>query len=305
MRLTSSNRRTGNAQSGPRKAVRRLWAPLALASLLALPAPAASAASPSPSASGTPATVTKAGTSFLTATTLAPGQDAKVAVSTGDYLYWAFGASEGQTPSVGLTVSLAPSADRHGPQTWSVEVFDGLRRRQSCTGGTQTATAEQATTSLALGCTLREVRSWAEPWSGDPLPGTYYIRLTVADAPQQDLGLSTSVQLRVTAKGDADNAQPEGGSFKAPLVPPVNPGAAAGAKATPEEAEDHWYSGWFSGWNSRWFWTLAGGALAALAGVAGYRLTRHPRGHRPARYGSVPPQAGAPQPGPYAGSGQP
>ncbi|MFF1798598.1 peptidase, partial [Kitasatospora sp. NPDC058263] len=220
-------------------------------------------------------------------------------------LYWAFGASEGRTATVGLTVGLAPSADRHGPQTWSVEVFDGLRRRQSCTAGTQNATADPAAASLALSCTLREVRSWAEPWSGDPLPGTYYVRLSLADAPQPDLGLAASVQLHVSAKGDADNAQPEGGELKAPLVPPVGGGAATAKAAAPEEAEEHWYTGWFSGWNSRWFWTLAGGVLAALAGVAGYTLTRHPHGRRPARYGSVPPQAGAPQPGPYAGSGQP
>ncbi|MFD0272886.1 peptidase [Kitasatospora sp. NPDC127111] len=280
---------------------------LALLPALAVAAPAASAASPSPtpSSSGTPAPATKAGTSFLTAINLAPHQDANVAASTGDYLYWAFGASEGQTPTVGLTVNLAPAADRHGPQTWSVEVFDGLRRRQSCTAGTQNATAEPGAPSLALSCTLREVRSWAEPWSGDPLPGTYYVRLSVSDVPQPDLGLAASVQLHVTAKGDADNAQPEGGELKAPLVPPAGGGDATAKAAAPEEPEEHWYTGWFSGWNSRWFWTLAGGALAALAGVAGYTLTRHPRGRRPARYGSVPPQAGAPQPGPYAGSGQP
>ncbi|MBP0451426.1 MULTISPECIES: peptidase [unclassified Kitasatospora] len=290
-----------------RTSFRTALAGLALLPALVVAAPAASAASPSPTAgaSGTPAPVTKAGTSFLTAINLAAGQDANVSASTGDYLYWAFGASEGQTPTVGLTVNLAPSADRHGPQSWSVEVFDGLRRRQSCTAGTQNATAEPAAASLALSCTLREVRSWAEPWSGDPLPGTYYVRLSVSDVPQPDLGLAASVQLHVAAKGDADNAQPEGGNLKAPLVPPAGGGAATAKAAAPEEPEEHWYTGWFSGWNTRWFWTLAGGALAALAGVAGYTLTRHPRGHRPARYGSVPPQAGAPQPGPYAGSGQP
>ncbi|MFF2661277.1 peptidase [Kitasatospora sp. NPDC058032] len=282
-------------------------AALALLPALALTAPAASAASPSPSASasGRPAPANKAGTSFLTAVNLAPGQDAAVPVSTGDYLYWAFGAAEGQTAKVDLTVALAPPADRHGPQSWSVEVFDGLRRRQACTDGTQNATADQSTTSLVLSCTLREVRSWAEPWSGDPLPGSYYVRLSVADAPQPDLGLAASVQLHVAAKGDADNAQPEGGELKAPLVPPAGGGAATAKAAAPEEPEEHWYTGWFSGWNSRWFWTLAGGALAALAGVAGYTLTRHPRGRRPSGYGAVPPQSGAPQPGPYAGSGRP
>ncbi|MFF2040017.1 peptidase [Kitasatospora sp. NPDC058170] len=290
------------------RALRASLAGFALLPALAVAAPAASAASPSPSpsASGKPAPATKAGTSFLTAINLAAGQDANVAASTGDYLYWAFGASEGQTPTIGLTVNLPPAADRHGPQTWSVEVFDGLRRRQSCTAGTQNATGEAAAPALSLSCTMREVRSWAEPWSGDPLPGTYYVRLALSDAPQPDLGLAASVQLHVGVKGDADNAQPEGGELKAPLVPPVGGGAANAAQAAaPAEAEDHWYSGWFSGWNSRWFWTVAGGALAALAGVAGYTLTRHPRGRRPARYGSVPPQAGAPQPGPYAGSGQP
>ncbi|MBV6698678.1 peptidase [Kitasatospora aureofaciens] len=287
-----------------RRALRGALAAAALLPALALAAPAASAASPSPSpsASGTAAPATKAGTSFLTAVNLSPGQDANVATSTGDYLYWAFGASEGQTPTVGLTVNLAPGTDRHGPQTWTVEVFDGLRRRQACTAGTQNATGDQNATTLSLSCTLREIRSWAEPWSGDPLPGTYYVKLAVTDVPQPDLGLAASVQLHVSAKGNADNAQPEGGELKAPLVPPAGGGASTAKAAAPVAPEDHWYTGWFSGWNSRWYWTIGGGALAALAGVLGYRLTRHPRGHRPARYGSVPPQAGTPQPGPYAGS---
>ncbi|MFF9201093.1 hypothetical protein ACF1AE_04565 [Streptomyces sp. NPDC014986] len=37
------------------------------------------------------------------------------------------------------------------------------------------------------------------------------------------------------------------------------------------EPEDGWTSGW---WSDRWIRTAAGGALAALAGVAGHRLTR-------------------------------
>ncbi|MGW7444104.1 peptidase [Kitasatospora sp. NPDC054795] len=292
-----------------RTTIRGALAALALLPALALSAlgaPAASAASPSPSASanGTPAPATKAGTSFLTAVNLSPGQDANVSVSTGDYLYWAFGASEGQTPTVDLTVNLAPTADRHGPQTWSVEIFDGLRRRQSCTAGTQNATAEQSTAALALNCTLREVRTWAEPWSGDPLPGTYYVRLSVSDVPQPDLGLASSVQLHVAAKGDADNAQPEGGELKAPLVPPVGGGASTAKAAAPVAQEEHWYTGWFSGWNSRWYWTIAGGFLAALAGVLGYKLTRHPRGHRPGHYGAVPAQ-GSHHSGSYNGSDRP
>jgi hypothetical protein len=272
--------------------------------LLAAPAAGAATPSPSPSASGAKAPARTAGTTFLTATALAPGQDASVDASTGDYLYWAFGASEGQTPTVGVTVTLPPSADRHGAQTWSVEVFDGLRRRQACTAGPQNATGAASAAALSLSCTLRQVRSWAEPWSGDPLPGTYYVRLSVGDVPQQDLGLAAQVRVHVAAKGGADDAQPEGGSLKAPLVPPVNagstaaPGAAASPTATasasaspapgtaqvaaPAAAESHWYSDLFSGWNTRWFWTVGGGALAALAGVWGYTLTRHPRGQRPA-----------------------
>lgn len=257
-------------------------------------APAATAASPSPSSSpsssasprGAVGPVTTAGTSFLTATTLAPGQDATVPASTGDYLYWAFAAAEGQTDTVKVNVTLPPSADRHGAQTWSVELFDGLRRRQSCTAGPQNATADTAATSVTLSCTLRQIRSWAEPWSGDPLPGTYYVRLSLSDVDAQDLGLAAQVQLHVGAKGGADNAQPEGGELKAPLVPPINAGStASAAPATtapaPVAAESHWYSDLFSGWNTRWFWTLGGAALAALAGVAGYTLTRHPRGYRP------------------------
>ncbi|MEU6969175.1 peptidase [Kitasatospora aureofaciens] len=283
-----------------RTTIRGVLAALALLPALALGAPAASAAPPSPTAtaSGTAAPATKAGTSFLTAVNLSPGQDADVAVSTGDYLYWAFGASEGQTPTVNLSVNLAPAGDRHGPQTWTVEVFDGLRRRQSCTAGTQNATGDQSAASLTLSCTLREVRTWAEPWSGDPLPGTYYVRLSVTDAPQPDLGLAATAHLHVAAKGNADNAQPEGGTLKAPLVPPVGGGASTAKAAAPVAEKEHWYTGWFSGWNSRWYWTIGGGFLAALAGVLGYHLTRHPRGRRPAHYGAVPPQ-GSHQHGSY------
>ncbi|MFE9428594.1 peptidase [Kitasatospora sp. NPDC006697] len=282
--------------------MRRTLTTLLLAAGLALAgAPAALADSPSPTASGSMAPVSTAGTSFLTATTMAEGQDATVTASTGDYLYWAFGASAGQTDTVSVTIGLPAATDRHGPQTWNVELFDGLRRRQACTAGPQTGTADRTTGTLALSCTLRQIRSWAEPWSTDPLPGSYYVRLSVGDAPQNDLGLAVQVQVHVAAKGSADDAQPEGGDLKAPLVPPVNPGAtgspgaaAATAAPTPTAAAtpggatvaapvatvSHWYSGMFSGWNDRWFWTLGGAVLAGLAGIGGYTLTRHPRGHR-------------------------
>ncbi|WP_329585967.1 peptidase [Kitasatospora sp. NBC_01250] len=279
---------------------------VAAVAALALGAPAARAASPSaqPSSSASGAApVTSSGTSFLTATTLAAGQSAQVTASTGDYLYWAFAASAGQTDTVKVDVTLPPSAQRHGSQTWTVDLFDGLRRRQACTAGPQNGTADQNTGSVSMSCTLRQIRSWAEPWSGDPLPGTYYVRLSVSDVQQPDLGLAAQVNLQVGSEGGADDAQPEGGDLKAPLVPPVNPGAtaapgatsapsptpAATAAATPGGAlvaaptapKSHWYSGLFSGWNTRWFWTLGGAALASLAGVGGYTLTRHPRGRRP------------------------
>ncbi|MGW4382887.1 peptidase [Kitasatospora sp. NPDC004531] len=274
-----------------------LAAPAAALTGLLLLAPGASAASPSPSpsASGSAKPVLNSvGTSFLTATTLAAGQDADVPVSTGDYLYWAFPAAEGQTATVQVKVTLPEAADRHGAQTWTVELFDGLRRRQACTAGPQNGTAEQSATTLDLSCTLRQIRSWAEPWSGDPLPGTYYIRLSTSDIPQQDLGLASQVRVHVATKGGVNDAQPEGGSLKAPLVPPVNagstasgnaatpaPSASAAYAAGPAAEETHWYSDLFSGWNTRWWWTAAGGILAALAGVLGYTLTRHPRGQRP------------------------
>ncbi|MDH6109664.1 hypothetical protein P3T36_000435 [Kitasatospora sp. MAP12-15] len=278
------------------------WTTLLTGGLLAL-APAAPALADTPSPTPTPSAsagastpAATAGSSFLTATSLLPGQDASVDVSTGDYLYWAFAASEGQTPSVTVTVTLPAAADRHGPQTWTAEVFDGLRRRQACTAGTQNAIAAPTTATVTASCTLRQIRSWAEPWSGDPLPGTYYVKVSLTDAPAQDLGLSAHAQLHITSTGSADDAQPEGGALKAALVPPVNAGAtlapdataaptavpsptAAGqlSAAAPVAAVSHWYSGWFSRWNTRWGWTLAGGALAALAGVAGYSITRHPR----------------------------
>ncbi|MCX4751568.1 peptidase [Kitasatospora sp. NBC_01287] len=288
--------------------------------VLATPAaPVAAAAAPSPSSSvpgspapaGSTAPATTSGTSFLTATTLAPGQDAAVTASTGDYLYWAFAASAGQTATAQVTVTLPAATDRHGPQTWSLEVFDGLRRRQACTAGPQNASADQSTGSVTASCTLRQIRGWAEPWSGDPLPGTYYLRLSVSDVPQQDLGLAAQVAVHVSATGGADDAQPEGGDLKAPLVPPVNPGSttAPGSAAAPTtapapsastaptagtlraaapvKAVSHWYSELFSGWNTRWFWTMGGGVLAALAGVAGYRFTRHPRRRR--LFGAPPP----------------
>ena len=131
--------------------------------------PAAAVAAPTPSPGATP--VNRAGTSFLTATPITAGQPVRVDASTGDHLYWSFPATAGQVHEITATVTF-PKA-RGGASTWTVDVFDGLRRRQACTAGAQTPTVDGKASSVALGCTLREVRPWAEPWSADPLPGTY------------------------------------------------------------------------------------------------------------------------------------
>ncbi|AXI79126.1 peptidase [Peterkaempfera bronchialis] len=271
-----------------------LYATATTALLLAASAAPAAADTASPSPSGSAETVTRAGTSFLTATTVQPGQQVQLSASTGDYLYWSFASAAGQTDSVAVTVTLPPTANRHGAATWTVDVFDGLRRRQACTAGAQTATAEAEAESVSLDCTLRQVRSWAEPWSGDPLPGTYYVRLSVTDLPETDLGLPIQAEMRIASKGG--DADPEGGDLKAPLVPAVNagatlapgdavpsPGPSSSVSAAGAGSDDDGKGGWFSGLTSRWFWTAGGGVLAALLGVAGYSLTRHRHGWFSAR----------------------
>ncbi|MER7167868.1 peptidase [Micromonospora sp. NPDC000207] len=250
---------------------------LAGLTLLTLPAPASAAPTPSPGA--TP--VTRAGTSFLTATPIAAGQPVRMDAAVGDYLYWSFSAAAGERHVVTATVS-SPKA-RSGASTWKVEVFDGLRRRQSCTDGAQ-APRVDATTDVTLGCTLRQVRSWAEPWSADPLPGTYYLRLSVTDLPEADLGQPIEVELLLGATGAGTR---DDGELKAPLVPDTRAGTVLDAEPTaqPAESDD---SGWFDidfGWvpdlGSRWIWSAVGGILAAVAGVIGFGLTRRPR--RPRR----------------------
>ena len=94
--------------------------------------------SPSPSASEDGGAPTRAGTSFRTATEIEQGQTATANGSTGDYLYWSFPADAGQRPTVKATVKLP---DTHAAQTWQIDVYDGLRRRQACQYGAQTRTA--------------------------------------------------------------------------------------------------------------------------------------------------------------------
>ncbi|MFI6854954.1 hypothetical protein [Streptomyces sp. NPDC050416] len=262
------------------RTIRALSAALLTLGLAA--APAAADASPSPSQDSS-AAPTRAGTSFRTATEFEQGQRATASGSTGDYLYWSFPADTGQRPTVRATVKLP---DTHAAQTWQIDVYDGLRRRQACQYGAQTRTAAADTPSVELACVLRTVRAWSEPWANDPLPGTYYIRLTATGVPASDLGLPVGTEVRADSK-DIGGAAAVDGSLSEPLVPGIatkpedeqeNAAVLAGL-----EPEDGWASGW---WSDRWVWTAVGGVLAALAGVGGYALTRG--AGRPVR---VPPSA--------------
>ncbi|KOU59352.1 hypothetical protein ADK57_33915 [Streptomyces sp. MMG1533] len=248
--------------------------------------PAAADSSPSPSASEDSGAPTEAGTSFRTATEVEQGQAATANGSAGDYLYWSFPADAGQRPTVKATVKL-PQA--HAAETWQLDVYDGLRRRQACQYGAQTRTAAAGAASVEVTCVLRTVRAWSEPWANDPLPGTYYVRLTVVDLTTADLGLPVETELRVDSKDIGGSAAVDG-SLAEPLVPgiAVTSGAdedssSASAVLSSIEPDDGWSSGW---WTDRWVWTALGGVLAALAGIGGYALTRG--AGRPSR---VPPGA--------------
>ncbi|WP_217166872.1 hypothetical protein [Streptomyces sp. AC512_CC834] len=250
-------------------------------------APAAADSSPSASPSQDGDAPTTAGTSFRTAVEFEQGQDATANASAGDYLYWSFPADAGQRPTVKATVKLP---ETHAAQTWRVDVYDGLRRRQACQYGAQSRTADAGASSVELACVLRTVRAWSEPWANDPLPGTYYVRLTAVDVPASDLGVPVSAEVRVDSK-DIGGAAAVDGSLSEPLVPgiAVTSGTDEGAEEDESavlsaiEPEDGWSSGW---WSDRWVWTGVGAVLAALAGIGGYALTRGPG--RPSR---VPPAA--------------
>ncbi|MEU7136298.1 hypothetical protein [Streptomyces sp. NPDC046261] len=205
---------------------------------------------------------TEAGTDFRTAVAIEQGQKATADASTGDYLYWQFPVGAGQRPTVKANVQLPEASTRNGAATWRLDVFDGLRRRQACTSGQQTARADQQDAAVGLSCTLRTVRSWSERWANDPLPGAYYVRLTVVDAPDRDLGLPVRTEVKATAE-DAGGAHAGGGELGAPLH-------AAAVK----EPESGWNGSW---WSGRWGWTVGGAVLGALAAVGGYTLTRHGR----------------------------
>ncbi|MFG2884666.1 hypothetical protein ACGFYV_20645 [Streptomyces sp. NPDC048297] len=234
---------------------------------------AAADSSPSPSASADGSAPTRAGTSFRTATEIEQGQRATASGSTGDYLYWSFPADSGQRPTVEASVKLPQT---HAAQTWQIDVYDGLRRRQACQYGAATRTAAQDAPSAELTCVLRTVRAWSEPWANDPLPGTYYVRLTVVNLNSSDLGMPVSTEVRVGSKDIGGSAAVDG-SLSQPLVPGIAVKPAAEQDGTKSavlssiEPDDGWASGW---WSDRWVWTALGGVLAALAGIGGYALTR-------------------------------
>ncbi|TQK50952.1 hypothetical protein FBY35_1328 [Streptomyces sp. SLBN-118] len=231
---------------------------------------------PSPGTSGDKAGPTEAGTGFRDATAVEQGQKATAEASEGDYLYWVFPADAGSRTTVRATITLPEPAARHGASTWRLDVYDGLRRRQSCMYGMQSRGAAKEAASVELSCTLRTVRSWAEPWDNDPLPGSYYIRLTVTDLPEEDLGLPVKAEVEATSV-DAGGAYAGDGSLSAPLVPGTatrvrDAGSAPKpAAATLGEPDGGWTAGW---WSDRWLWTAAGGLLGALAAIGGYSLTR-------------------------------
>lgn len=255
-------------------------------SLLALglaAGPAAADATPSASPSDDSGAPTSAGTSFRTATEIEQGQTATAGGSAGDYLYWSFPADAGQRPTVKATVKLP---DTHAGQSWQIDVYDGLRRRQACQYGAQTRIAAQDAASVELACTLRTVRAWSEPWADDPLPGTYYVRLTVVGLKTADLGLPVRTEVRVESKDIGGSAAVDG-SLSEPLVPGIavksqaesadsddsddSDSSTKSAVLSSIEPDDGWSSGW---WSDRWVWTGLGGMLAALAGIGGYTLTR-------------------------------
>ncbi|NJQ06195.1 hypothetical protein [Streptomyces lonarensis] len=247
---------------------------------------------------------TEAGTGFRDAAVLGESGRGTARATVGEFLYWAFPVAAGHDATVDAVITFEDEGDRSGPSVWQIDVHDGLRRKQACVGGDATVEAAADASEVTLGCALRTVRSWAEPWSGDPLPGAYYVRLTAVELPEEDLGLPVSVVVRTTTE-DAGGAHARGGELGAPLVPTPRAGSldTGESSATTEEAEGEeagsdadaadpttddgvrfagvvaepdggWNGGW---WSDRWLWTVGGGLLGALAALGGYAVVRHPR----------------------------
>jgi len=265
--VTTTSRRAGGA--------RRAFAGVLLAGLTLLTS-AGTAVADGPSVSASPGDEgsgpTEAGTTFRTATALQQGQTGTAQASAGDYLYWVFPADTGQRATVKATVKLPEGEAKRSGSTWQIDVYDGLRRRQACQYGYQTRKAAADASAVELSCVLRTVRSWSEPWANDPLPGSYYVRLTVVNLPANDLGLPFEAEVRADSV-DEGGAHHVDGALAEPLVPGVSVTGASGAPQARAagEPEDGWASGW---WTGRWLWTIGGGVLAALAAVFGHSLTR-------------------------------
>src|SRR5882757_6761537 len=237
--------------------------------------------SATPTATASDAPPTEAGTNFRTATVVQQGVRATADASAGDYLYWVFPADTGQSATVKATVTFPETSVRHGASTWQIDVYDGLRRRQPCTKGQQTKAAAADATSVELACTLRTVRSWAEPSSNDPLRGAYYIRLTVLDLPQSDLGQPVQAAVEATSSGTAGRDAVDGS------VAPVD------TENAPDVRPDgNWAGTW---WSTRWLWTGGGGLLGVLFALGAHRLARGPVRIS----GSVQPRERPRQPEPY------
>ncbi len=90
-----------------------------------------------------------------------------------------------------------------------------LRRRQACRYGSDRATLAAAASTVQLTCHLRTVRGWAEPWSNDPLPGAYHVRLTAVDLGASDIGLPFRAALDVSLD-EAGSAADTDGRLAAP-----------------------------------------------------------------------------------------
>ncbi|WP_406280653.1 peptidase [Embleya sp. NBC_00896] len=226
------------------------------------------------------------GTSFLGAGELKLGDEARWSASAGEYLYWTFPAKAGKEIKAKVDLDLAPGAGaRTGPVTYRIEIYDGLRRRQPCVEGKQVATAQKTDTKLSLTCTPRTVRDWAEPWSTDPLPGMYFVRISAMDVPELDAGAPIKVTVRVDTKGGDDQVPTSDRQLADPLVPITKAGAVLKSGQTSEtrsvawdQEEDHWYQwDWMDGPNARWFWTALATFVAVVFGVLGFQVTRKKR----------------------------
>ncbi|MEU8132545.1 peptidase [Streptodolium elevatio] len=247
------------------------------------PTPGGSGGSGSKPGNSTSATNVLPGTSFLTAGKMEAETSTTTSGAVGEYMYWSFPALAEQDVSAKVTLTLPNGLS--APTTWRVDVFDGIRRHQPCATGRPQLSALPSDTELRIDCGPRTIRPWAEAWSADPLPGTYYVRVSALEFNEKDVGRKIGVKLELTAKGGGDSG-PDAGqddALKAPLVPvtqagrPLQPGQVAETRKVTLAGFDDGDDAWLSGTTGRWVWTSAGGVVAMLLGVGGFLFARHPR----------------------------